>query len=165
MKARAARLMLLATLCAAALLFYRNIGTVRVAGSSMVDTLEGGDIALVTRWDYRSVGPGFGDVVECRLPGRVDTYIKRVVGLPGDRIAFRDGALYRNGTQVSEPYVSSPTEEYAVSLGGDEYLLLGDNRAESYDSRMTDIGPVGREAFIGRVRWILWPFDRFGRVD
>ena len=60
--------------------------------------------------------------------------------------------------------VSSPTGDYSVRLGEDEYLLLGDNRMDSYDGRMADMGPVGRDGLLGRVRWILWPLDRFGPV-
>lgn len=140
-------------------------GAVRVAGSSMWDTLCGGDIVLVTRFDYLAgASPGRGDVVECRFPGRSDTYVKRVVGLPGEAIAFDGGALSVDGLPVGEGYLSSATDDYAVTLGEDEYLVLGDNRAESYDSRMEDMGPVGRTAFLGRVRWVLWPLGRFGPV-
>ena len=142
-----------------------GVGTLKVAGASMRDTLQSGDIALVTRFDYRSGPPGRGDVVECRFPGRADTYVKRVVGLPGDDIAFFGGALTVNGKAVREDYVSSPTGDYAVQLGEDEYLVLGDNRAESYDGRMDDMGPIGADAFLGRVRWVLWPLNRFGAVN
>lgn len=141
------------------------IGTVRVSGASMWDTLCGGDVALVTRFDYAAGNtPNRGDVVECRFPGRGDTYIKRVVGLPGDTISFFGGALTINGRATREDYVSSLTEDYAVVLGEDEYLVLGDNRQESYDSRMADMGPIGADAFVGRVRFILWPIQRIGPV-
>ena len=140
-------------------------GTVRVAGVSMERTLFGGDVALVTRLDYGAGrGPDRGDVVECRFPGRGDAYIKRVIGLPGEAVRFSGGVLTIDGQPVAEPWVSSPTEDYAIDLGEGEYLALGDNRAESYDSRMADMGPVGADAFLGRVRWILWPLNRFGPV-
>ena len=60
--------------------------TVRIEGTSMVDTLRGGDLALVTRFDYRIGAPERGDIVECSFPGRSGTYIKRVIGLPGDTV-------------------------------------------------------------------------------
>ena len=142
----------------------RVLGTVRVAGNSMRTTLRGGDVALVTRLDYAKAGPARGDVTELAFPGRADTYVKRVVGLPGERIAFSGGRLYVNGEAVPEPWVSSPTGDYEIALGPDEYLVLGDNRQESYDSRMADMGPVSAAAFLGRVRWILWPPGRFGAV-
>lgn len=142
-----------------------GVGLVRITGNSMNNTLKSGDIVLVTRFDYRGGRvPRFGDVVECRFQGRKDTYIKRVMGLPGDDIQFSQGFLTRNGTRVSEPYVSSVTEDYEITLADGQYLMLGDNRAESYDSRMADMGPVGADAFPGRVRCILWPLNRIGGV-
>lgn len=141
------------------------VGTVRVSGASMRETLCTGDIALVTRFDYLSgATPRRGDVVECRFPGREDTYIKRVIGLPGETVSFFGGALTVNGQPVREDYVSSPTDDYTIQLGDGEYLVLGDNRAESYDSRMEDMGPIGAEAFVGRVRCVIWPLDRIGAV-
>ena len=64
---------------------------VRIQGSSMEDTLCSGEIALVTSFDYRfGAKPARGDVVECRFPGRVDTYVKRVIGLPGETVELRE---------------------------------------------------------------------------
>ena len=166
---RGAAAALLALALAAALglaLRHWGVGLIRVAGSSMSDTLVSGDIVLATRFDYARGGvPSRGDVVECRFPGRADTYVKRVIGVPGDEVVFQNGALALNGRSVAEPYVSSPTEDYAILLGADQYLVLGDNRAESYDSRMPDMGPLGADAFLGRVRWIVWPPNRIGPVE
>ena len=141
-----------------------GVGLVRVSGTSMSETLRDGDLALVTRWDYLRRAPGRGDVVQCRFPGRADDYIKRVVGLPGERVAFEGGALTVDGRPLSEPYVSTPTEDYARKLGDGEYLLLGDNRVQSYDSRMDDMGTLGAGDFLGRVRFVLWPLSRLGPV-
>ena len=139
-------------------------GTVRVAGTSMQDTLMASDVALVTRFDYRTDGTRRGDVVQCVFPGRSDTYIKRVVGLPGEAIRFSEGILTVDDQPVEEPYISSLTGDYEVHLDAGEYLVLGDNRADSYDSRMADMGPLGADAFLGRVRFILWPLQRIGPV-
>ena len=159
-------LLVLAIAIGAGLLLRRyGVGTVRVAGISMQETLRSGDITLVTRFDYLSDGPDRGDVVECRFPGREDTYVKRIVALPGDTVAFEGGRLILNGEAVEEPYTAGVTGDYAIKLGEDEYLALGDNREESYDSRMEDMGPVSRGDLLGRVRWILFPLNRFGPIQ
>ena len=137
------------------------VSTVRIAGSSMEDTLVSGDVALATRWEE----PERGAVMQCTFPGRSGSYVKRVIGLPGDEIEFSGGQLIVNGRPLSEPYVSSETEDMRITLGPDEYFVLGDNRAESYDSRAEDMGCISRDHFLGRVRWILWPVSRFGPVE
>lgn len=135
--------------------------TVRIAGSSMADTLISGDIALL----LRPAKPERGKVMQCSFSGRSGSYIKRVIGMPGDTIEFSGGQLIVNGRPLSEPYVSSETEDMCITLGTDEYFVLGDNRAESYDSRAEDMGCVHSDQFSGCVRWILWPISRFGPVE
>jgi len=133
--------------------------TVRIQGSSMDDTLRDGEIALVTCFDYRfGGGPARGDIVECAFPDRSGTYVKRVIGLPGEHIEIRGGKTYIDGAYYAEDYVSSPAENYSVVLGPGAYLVLGDNRAESHDSRSADMGLLKRENFLGRVRMVLSPF-------
>lgn len=135
------------------------VHTVRIQGSSMDNTLRDGEIALVTGFDYRFGGkPERGDIVECAFPNRSGTYVKRVIGLPGEFIEIRNGKTYIDGEYFAEKYVSSLAEDYTVTLGKDEYLVLGDNRAESYDSRSTDMGLLKKENFLGRVRMVLSPF-------
>ena len=145
-----------AALCLALHLWVFHL--VRVEGSSMVDTLNSGDVAFVTRFDYRLGAPRRGDVVECRFPGRDGTYLKRLIGLPGETVEIIDGRTYIDGAALSEPYATGPSEDYRAELGADEYLVLGDNRSESYDSRAEDMGMLHREDLLGRVRCVLWPF-------
>lgn len=128
--------------------------TLRIEGASMESTLSSGDIVLVLRMNGE---PERGEVIQCRFSGRSGTYVKRVVGLPGESIELRSGATYVNGAPISEPYLSSTAEDYSIQLGADEYLVLGDNRAESYDSREDDMGPISREDCLGRVVLGLWP--------
>lgn len=154
-------LILLAALAAGLAVRTWGFTAVTVAGTSMNDTLFSGDVVLVTRFGSISNG----DVVQTSFSGRGGSYIKRVIGLPGDVVEYADSALILNGRPLSEPYVSSTTENMRIALGEDEYFLLGDNRAESYDSRAEDMGCVSRSQISGRVQWILWPVSRFGPVE
>ena len=128
--------------------------TVRIEGTSMNNTLKSGDIVLVFN-TLRE--PGRGDIVECEFPNRDGTYIKRIIGLPGEKIDLIGGDAYIDGKLLVERYVSSEAEDYSIQLDEDQYLLLGDNRAESYDSRAAEIGPARLDWFVGRVAFGLWP--------
>lgn len=152
-------LMLFAAICLMLHLFVFH--TVRVEGTSMADTLRSGDIVLATRFDYLGGRTARrGDIVECSFPGRSGRYIKRVIGLPGDLVEIIDSRVYINGEPLSEPYASGPSEDYSAQLGEDEYLVLGDNRSQSYDGRAEDMGFIHDENLLGRVRMVLWPFRR-----
>ena len=130
--------------------------TVRIEGTSMNNTLKSGDVVLVV--SLLGSEPNRGDIVECRFPGRDGTYVKRVIGLPGEFVEIAGNDTLINGLPLQEKYVSSEAEDYSIQLGGGQYLLLGDNRAESYDSRAAEIGPADLSAFTGRVIFKLWPF-------
>lgn len=132
-----------------------------VRGSSMEDTLSDGDLLLVTRFDYRFSEPERGDIVECTFPDREDVYIKRVIGLPGENVRISSGCTWIDGALLPESYLKGANEDYEIMLGNDEYLVLGDNRAESYDSREADMGTLRREDFKGRVRLRLNPPEAF----
>lgn len=160
---RALRLLLTLALAAGVGLAVRTwvASPVRISGSSMRDTLASGDVVLIVRFG----GYARGDIVECTFPGRDGRYVKRLIGLPGETVEARGGQLYIDGRAVSEPYVSSLTEDFAIRLGEDDYLLLGDNRAESYDSRAADMGCVSEEALLGRAVWRIWPLSAFGLIE
>jgi signal peptidase I len=132
----------------------------RVAGGSMDGTLQTGDVALVTKFDYRKEPPARFDVVQLALSGRDGQYLKRVIGLPGETVDIISGVVHINGTALHEPYARLSDDDYHIALGADEYFVLGDNRPESYDSREEDIGAVGADAFLGRVRAVVWPLNR-----
>ncbi len=128
--------------------------TLRIEGTSMEATLRSGDIALVTRMTGE---PERFDLLECRFPGRSGTYVKRLIGLPGESISLRGGITYIDGQAIPEPYLTSLPEDFSITLGADQYLMLGDNRAESYDSREADMGPISRTDINGQVQFVLWP--------
>jgi signal peptidase I len=120
---------------------------VRADGDSMLPTYYSGNLTLVNRMAYVNSPPKRGDVVAIRLAGPRVVYIKRIIALPGERIAVADGEVLINGAPLVEPYVrhgrSWNFEE--VTLGPDEYFVVGDNRGTS------DFGRVEADRIIGRL--------------
>jgi signal peptidase I len=128
------------------------------------------DRVLVARIVYRFRGPARGEIAVFHAPAAAKrlcseggTYLKRVIGLPGDVVSERDGTVYLNGRRLSEPYVA-PGDRDSITrswprLGKAEYFVMGDNRADSCDSRTW--GPVPRSAFVGPVVATYWPPARW----
>ena len=130
-----------------------------VKGGSMRPTLGPGQriaVAPLVR------PPARGDLVVLNRPGNLEV-VKRVVGLPGERVRLVAGRLEVDGQTVPEPYLAGPTSsgELDLQLGPAEYLVLGDHRAASTDGR--DFGPVGADALVGRVSFAYWPPRRLPR--
>ena len=126
---------------------------VRTDGVSMEPTYESGRLNLVNRLAYLRSPPGRGDVVAIRLAGLHVLYIKRVVGLPGERIAISAGEVLVDGAPLIEPYVHHrrPWELAEVRLGPAEYFVVGDNRgmaaADHTFGRIDAVRIVGRVVF------------------
>lgn len=134
---------------------------VRVDGDSMLETLKDGDVMFVTMFD-RYIGDfERGEVVICNYPNAKGYRVKRVIGLPGDTIEVRDQVTYVNGEAQTEEYVEHlPRSNYGpVTLGEDEYFLMGDNRTVSKDSRHSEVGPIVEKEIVGVVRAVVFPFD------
>ncbi|WP_169713739.1 signal peptidase I [Paludifilum halophilum] len=133
-----------------------------VNGTSMQPTLEDGDRLLINKFHFLFEEPRRGDVITFEDPSRDGRYlVKRVVGVPGDRIAIRGGELYRNGKRVSEPYIDSDIEDgnYGpVAVKPGSVFVMGDNRHRyaSRDSRYKSVGLVPNELIEGKVELILW---------
>ena len=131
-----------------------------VNGGSMRPTLAPGQriaVAPLVR------PPGRGDLVVLAPGGDLEV-VKRVVGLPGERVRLGAGGLEVDGRAVPEPYLAGGpggSGELDLRLGPAQYLVLGDHRAASTDGR--DFGPVGADALLGRVRFAYWPPRRLGR--
>ena len=136
---------------------------VRVKGKSMMNTLHNGDFMLALRYGLFGDVRRF-DVVICRYPGRKGYFVKRVVGLPGERVSMTEGALYINGAEVTEdfPLRRSLRGFDERTLGPDEYFVMGDNRPCSSDSRR--VGPIHRRAILARVCCVFLPLRRRQRI-
>lgn len=142
---------------------------VRVDGSSMCDTLQNGEVMLVTKPEYLLGDPQFGDVVICHYPGRGNTnFVKRVMGVPGDVIEVRRNVVYRNGEALDEPYLTESRNDDGFSmapftLNEDEYFVMGDNRDNSHDCRnyygYGSPAALTRDMIIGHVRCVVFPFN------
>ena len=124
---------------------------IRTEGISMEPTYQSGSFNLVNRLSYAVGSPARGDVVAIRLAGPSVVYVKRIVGLPGERVAFVQGAFHVNGVPVNEPYVRfrKPWDVQELTLGPDEYYAVGDNRGMS--ARSHSFGGVRRERILGKV--------------
>ena len=150
----------LGALTAAALAVRRaRLEPMLVKGGSMRPTLDPGQriaVAPLVR------PPARGDLVVLNRPGNLEV-VKRVVGLPGERVRLLSGQLEVDGRAVPEPYLAGPPSFGALDLelGPAQYLVLGDHRAASTDGR--DFGPVGADVLVGRVRFAYWPPRRLRR--
>jgi signal peptidase I len=124
---------------------------IRTDGISMAPTYRANALNLVNRLSYRFGEPARGDVVAIRLAGPHVVYVKRIVGLPGERVAFLAGVIHVNGVPLDEPYVKDRRawNRAEVTLGGREYFAVGDNRGMPQGSHK--FGVVDRERILGKV--------------
>jgi signal peptidase I len=125
---------------------------IRVDGGSMLPTYKENGVNLVYRLAYRSSEPRRGDVVAVRLlAGGHRMYMKRIVGLPGETVAFHAGQLYINDKVLNEPYVKFPCNWEIVPklVGPGEYYVVGDNRDNAWEWHVQ--GRAARELIVGKV--------------
>jgi signal peptidase I len=140
---------------------------VKVEGTSMLPGLEDQERIFINKFVYRFNSIERGDIVVFRYPRDVaKSYIKRVIGIEGDRVRIVDGRVYVNGRMLEEPYVP---EEYAdirsyseVKVPPHSYFLLGDHRTSSSDSR--DFGPVDQRFIYGKAVFVYWPMEKVGKL-
>ena len=143
-----------------------------VNGTSMVPTLEHGDQLIADKISYRFHDPERFDIIIFPYQYADKTYfIKRVIGLPGERVRIDlDGNIYINDEILEENYgyetILNPGLAYEeIQLSDDEYFCLGDNRNISEDSRYPDVGNIRRDQIIGKA-WIrIYPFGKFGKIE
>ncbi|MBO4391298.1 MAG: signal peptidase I [Lachnospiraceae bacterium] len=150
-----------------------------VDGTSMSSTLSNGDNLLIDKISYKFVKPKRYDVVTFDyLYAEDDSYIKRIIGLPGESVQIRGGYVYidhndGNGyVQLTDDIYGNAVIEprrygiaaSGVTLGEDEYFVMGDNRNNSHDSRKEDVGPVKLEQIEGKAILRIWPLSSFGKL-
>ena len=156
------------TLLLAAILFLiLNTTTARfqVRGSSMEPSLYNGQYLVISRLTYWIHPPQRGDIIVFHPPNNpTDDYIKRVVGLPGERLVIGHGEIKVNGVPLEEPYIDDPpTYSGEWELEESEYFVLGDNRSNSSDSHSW--GELQQEDIIGKAWLCYWPPEQWGLVD
>lgn len=141
---------------------------VRVEGTSMLPRLEDRDRLFINKFVYHIAAIHRGDVVVFHYPRDPEkSYIKRVIGLPGDRLRIDHGNVWLNGVPLSEGYVP---EEYRdtksleeIVIPEDAYFVMGDHRSISSDSR--EFGPVDRDLIYGKAVFVYWPAKDAGVLD
>lgn len=129
-----------------------------VIGVSMEPSLYNGQTVFINRFSYKLLSPHRGDVIVFLPNGNQNShyYLKRVVGLPGEKVQIVGGYVYINGELLNEDEsydkIADPgIAEIEITLGQDEYFVLGDNRNSSEDSRSGNIGPVKKSTIIGKA--------------
>lgn len=141
----------------------------QVVGDSMKPTLKNQELLILNKFHYRFKEVKRGDIISLKY---ADTkyLIKRVIGLPGDKISIKDNKLYINDSQYKESYISDTLQynDFELStLGYDKvpentYFVLGDNRENSLDSR--EIGVIKKEDIIGKISFRFWPLNRLNFI-
>jgi signal peptidase I len=141
---------------------------VRVEGTSMLPRLEDHDRLFINKFVYRISAIHRSDVVVFHYPRDPEkSYIKRVIALPGDRLAIEHGRVWVNGKPLREPYVPDEyrdTRSMAeMVVPADTYFVMGDHRSISSDSR--EFGPVDRDLIYGKAVFVYWPTKDAGVVE
>ena len=143
----------------------------RVSGHSMETTLSDGDNLIVDKLSYRFKDPKRYDIVVFPYKYEENTYyIKRIIGLPGETVQVIDGYAYIDGQQLTSDIYGAEIMDSPgiaaepITLGEDEYFVLGDNRNHSSDSRDPSVGILHREDLIGKAWVRIYPFDKMGVI-
>lgn len=135
----------------------------RVYGQSMEPNLHTNERLVIEKVSYHFHGPRRGDVVVLRDPGgSPELLIKRVIGLPGERITITNGSVFVDGVSIDEPYLDQETQGNGRSWIVPPFtvFVLGDNRSASRDSRI--FGPVELDEILGRALFRYWPLNEVG---
>ena len=143
----------------------------KVDGHSMEPTLSDGDNLIVDKLSYRFRDPERYDIIVFPYQHAENTYyIKRIIGMPGETVQIRDGYVYIDGKRLTsdiygkEKIKDPQTAAEPITLGDDEYFVMGDNRNHSMDSRDPGVGVLTRKDLIGRAWVRIYPFGKMGVI-
>ena len=145
-----------------------------VPTGSMENSIMPGDRLIGNRLAYLKQGPERGDIVIFEFPdNEEELYVKRVIGLPGETVDIIDGEIYITGDGetmlLEEDYLKETwtvaTGDYHFEIPEDAYLVLGDNRNDSWDARYWSNTYVYREKILGEAVFVYWPFQNIGKLD
>ena len=142
------------------------VGLQQIVGISMSPTLNNGDITILDKISYKFINIKRNDIVS--IYNNDSKYIvKRVIGLPGEYVEYKNNKLYINGRKIEENYLKDTiTENFKLTELGyeivpeDMYFVLGDNRKESLDSRDPNIDLISKKDILGKVRFRIWPLNK-----
>lgn len=143
----------------------------RVQGESMMPNLENGNHLIVDKVSYRFRDPKRYEIIVFPYKYQEKTYyIKRIIGLPGEKIQIIDGYVYINDQKLEKDYGAEVMADAGIAaepitLGEDEYFVLGDNRNHSSDSRVPNVGVLKRADLMGRAWVRIWPLNEIGVVS
>lgn len=135
------------------------VSPIRVNGDSMYSTLKDKDIMILNIIGYRFSDIKRFDIVV--VDGKDEYLIKRVIGLPGETIEYKDNKLYVNGKLVKDNYGKNPTKDFKTKIPKGSYFVMGDNRNNSLDSRY--FGAFKKNKILGKTNFTVFPFNRFGK--
>lgn len=141
------------------------ISPIMVHGTSMINTLHDKDIMLLNKLQYSFNKIKRFDIVV--ISTKEEYLIKRVIGLPGEKIEYKNNKLYVNGNYIKEKFSHKKTEDFSIeqleskTVPNDYYLVLGDNRTNSVDSRI--IGFISKDKILGKTNLTIFPFSRIGK--
>jgi signal peptidase I len=160
-----------------------NVESRYIPSGAMEPTLQVNDRVIVDKKKYKSQAPRRGEIIVFHPTKTLleqdfkDDFIKRIIGLPGDRVELKEGKVYIGGVRLKEPYINNNDGTFvevcsseggtaflakSVTIGQNQYLALGDNRSNSYDGRCW--GTIDRDEIVGQATKIYWPFNRFGDI-
>lgn len=159
------------------IIFTYIVKPISIEGSSMKPTVFDKDLAIVDAFGLKQNGVERFDVVIVDSNRLQDHLIKRVIGLPGETVEYKDDKLYINGVYTPEPFLDeafmekskveakkdSFTGDFKVTLMNGEYFVMGDNRLHSEDSR--SLGAFTINEFVGKNGFVIFPFNHFGWIN